>query len=84
MEQGFNTDVAYNGLNYHVQTEDWGAGNPFIVSRVYKNGAVLRSFKTPYTQIDINPLLAHSEVIQSAVKYQHQKILDLLVSGQLL
>ncbi len=84
MVHGFNSDVDYNGSNFHIQTEDWGVTNPFIVSRVYKNGAVMRSFKTAYSEISINPLLADDRAIVSAVKYQHQKILDLLLSGQLL
>ena len=48
MQTGFNSDITYRGVSYHVQTEDWGLENPFIVSRVFQQGAVLKTFKTSY------------------------------------
>jgi hypothetical protein len=43
MVKGFNSDLVIRGKNYHVQTEDWGNANPFLVSRVFSNGAVLKN-----------------------------------------
>jgi hypothetical protein len=87
VEKGFNSDVIYDGSSFHVQTEDWGVDNPFVVSRVYKEGAVVKSVKTPYSEIlgfgRIHRRLVNGQDIRRAVEEQHQKILDLLLSGQL-
>lgn len=84
IERGFNSDVAYHGGSFHVQTEDWGLQNPFLVSRVYCNGAVVKSIKTSYVDVLPKGLKSDSSSIRLALKMQHQKILDLLLSGQLL
>jgi len=83
VEKGFNSDIHYMGLSFHVQTEDWGLENPFFVSRVYKDGAVVKSIKTSYDEILPNRIHRLPENIRVAMKLQHKKILDLLLSGQL-
>lgn len=84
MEKGFNSDVSWLGVQYHVQTEDWGKNNPFLVSRVFHNGAVVKSIKTGYHEILPNGPATESNAIRLAMKIQHQQILDLLLSGKLL
>ena len=84
VEKGFNSDVSCLGSQYHVQTEDWGMSNPFLVSRVFHNGAVVKSIKTGYNEVLPNGPTAESKAIRLAMKIQHQQILDLLVSGKLL
>lgn len=83
VEKGFNSDVAWRGTEYHVQTEDWGSGNPFLVSRVFHNGAVVKSIKTSYVEVLPPGTRAEAKTIRLAMKIQHQQILDLLVSGKL-
>jgi hypothetical protein len=87
LEKGHNSDVIFKGLNFHVQTEDWGCDNPYLVSRVYQNGAVVISVKTPYSEVlgpgPITRLRIDAQAIRLALRDQHQKILDLLLSGQL-
>jgi hypothetical protein len=48
---GFNTDVKYRGLVYHVQTEDKGTANPMIETLIYKGGEILGSRRLPYKDI---------------------------------
>jgi len=84
VEKGFNSDVAFKGTQYHVQTEDWGSHNPFLVSRVFHNGAVVKSIKTGYAEILQHAQTGDSKAIRLAMKIQHQQILDLLLSGKLL
>jgi hypothetical protein len=84
MQKGFNSDISYKGLTYHVQTEDWGVGNPFFVSRVFRDGAVLKSVKIPYTKVLPQEKIKDGRSIRVALETQHQSILDLLLSGQLL
>jgi hypothetical protein len=48
---GFNTDVKYRGVVYHVQTEDKGTANPLIETLVYKGGEILGSRRLPYGEL---------------------------------
>ncbi|HEX4924232.1 MAG TPA: hypothetical protein VFV50_09100 [Bdellovibrionales bacterium] len=83
MEKGFNTDISVEGTRYHVQTEDWGHANPFLVTRIFRDGAVIKSFKTPYREILERAPKFDQQVIRLAMREQHERILDRLVSGQL-
>ncbi len=83
MEKGFNSDVSIEGVNYHVQTEDWGQANPFLVSRVFRDGAVVKSIKTSYVEVLPKGPAAAASQIRFAMRLQHEQILDLLLSGQL-
>ena len=51
MITGFNTDVKYKGVVYHVQTEDKGANNPLIETLIYKGGEILASRRLPYSDL---------------------------------
>ena len=51
MITGFNTDVEYEGVTYHVQTEDKGLKSPLILSLVYVGGTILASKRTPYDDL---------------------------------
>ncbi len=84
MEKGFNTDIQYQGQDYHLQTEDWGLENPFLVSRIFTKGAVVKSIKTSYEKVLPKGLNSKIESIRLAMECQHKQILDLLLSGQLL
>ena len=88
VEKGFNSDIIYRGLSFHVQSEDWGMENPYLVSRVYQEGAVIKSVKTPYSEVlgfgQIHRRKVDPQAIRLALREQHEKILDLLLSGQLL
>ncbi|NJL24634.1 MAG: hypothetical protein HC902_05325 [Calothrix sp. SM1_5_4] len=84
VEKGFNSDVSWRGTEYHVQTEDWGRQNPYLVSRVFHNGAVVKSIKTAYHEVLPKGPVTQTEAIRLAMKIQHQQILDLLLSGKLL
>ncbi len=83
MEKGFNTDISLEGSRYHVQTEDWGHANPFLVTRIFKEGAVIKSIKTPYREIILKVKNFDEQAIRLAMRDQHERILDRLVSGQL-
>ena len=49
MLPGFNTNVRYRGVLFHVQTEDSGRANPHIISHVYHGGTILGTQKTDYS-----------------------------------
>jgi hypothetical protein len=81
MELSLNSDINTGSDAYHIQTEDWGIASPYIVSRIFKNGAVLKSIKTPYSDLIAAPIWDKTAV-EEAVKFQHDKILDMLLSGE--
>ena len=51
MITGFNTDIPYDGVTYHVQTEDKGLDTPLILSLVYVGGHIIASKRTPYADL---------------------------------
>lgn len=48
---GFNTDIEFEGVTYHVQTEDKGLSTPIILSLVYDRGTILASKRLPYDDL---------------------------------
>ncbi len=84
MEQGFNSDVVFGGVTYHIQTEDWGEANPFVVTKVFDSGAVVLSLKTSYDQIENMNFAVGRQAVRLGMREQHQKVLDQLVSGALI
>ena len=51
MITGFNTDIEFDGVVYHVQTEDKGLETPLILTLVYVGGAILASKRSPYNDL---------------------------------
>lgn len=83
MELSFNSDVLFEGKSYHIQTEDWGEEKALIVSRIFVDGAVIRSFKVPYQEAVSTGQTKDKVPVKTAMNEQHQKIIDLLTTGQL-
>lgn len=81
MQKGFNSDLNIRGKSFHVQTEDWGQQNPFIVSRIFCNGAVLKTIKTPYEVVLRTGHIYTQEAIKEALKSQHHQVVDKLVES---
>jgi hypothetical protein len=52
MVSGENSDLFINGHQVHIQTEDWGYEKQYLMSRVFKNGSVFRTFRLTYDKID--------------------------------
>ncbi len=81
MQKGFNSDITVRGQKYHIQTEDWGMANPFLVSRIFCNGAVLKTIKTPHERVLQMGSTQPAEAIKQALHRQHSTIIDTLMSG---
>ncbi len=82
IQKGFNSDLNIGTAHVHIQTEDWGKQNPFIVTKVFKNGAVVQSIKTPYKEVLPFGPVSDDQAIRLAMQEQHQKILDRVLCGQ--
>ena len=81
MLTGYNTDVTYAGVTYHVQTEDKGLGNPVVLSLVYQGGTILAAKRTNYGE-----LIREGEVDEAALSQmldrQHRIIVAAIQSGK--
>ncbi len=80
MLTGFNTDISYEGVVYHVQTEDKGPENPLLLSLVYVRGEILAAKRTPYAK-DLEAGLTMDD-IQKKLEKQHKAILALINRGR--
>ena len=78
---GYNTDIEYRGVTYHVQTEDKGSSNPFIESLVYARGEILYSRRTPYHELVEQE--ADPKSIASLKERQHRTIAEAIRRGRL-
>jgi hypothetical protein len=78
---GFNTEIDFDGVTYHVQTEDRGTANPLIESLVYVKGEILATRRTAYS----NLLEAGAEQpsIQILMERQHRNIVDAIRAGRI-
>ncbi|HEX8638921.1 MAG TPA: hypothetical protein VF692_12710, partial [Pyrinomonadaceae bacterium] len=77
---GFNTDVEYQGVVYHVQTEDKGVETPLILSLVYNRGTILASKRSPY-----NDLLGGNldeRALAARLQKQHKTICAAVSAGR--
>jgi len=70
---GFNTDVKYKGVVYHVQTEDKGAANPLIETLIYKGGEILASRRLPYSELVKGP--TDEPAITKLMEDQHKAMI---------
>lgn len=77
MVKGLNSDLIIRGRKFHIQTEDWGKDNPFLVTKVFCDGAVMRTIKTPYSALTKSNLISR-ETLQMAISEQHHKVVNML------
>ncbi|MGZ3770834.1 MAG: hypothetical protein ACXVCR_17725 [Bdellovibrio sp.] len=80
VQKGFNSDITVRGQRFHIQTEDWGLQNPFLVSRIFCNGAVMKTIKTPYETVLKTGSTQSEEAIKLALRRQHSVIIDTLMA----
>lgn len=73
MVSGENSDLFINGHNVHIQTEDWGIEKQYLMSRVFKDGSVFKTFRLGYDKIDHVELESQR---RSALLRFHQTIID--------
>ena len=81
MITGFNTDIEYEGVVYHVQTEDKGLDSPLILSLVYAGGAILASKRSPYEDLIASGF--DEEALAQRLKRQHRLICAAINAGRI-
>lgn len=70
---GENSDLFINGHKVHIQTEDWGPEKRVLISRVFKDGSVHKTFKLTYEKIDRSENLPNRKL---ALERLHQTVID--------
>ncbi len=81
MITGFNTDIEYGGVTYHVQTEDKGLSRPIILSLVYDRGTILASKRVSYEDLlggDFS-----EQVLSERLHKQHRLICAAITAGRI-
>lgn len=81
MITGFNTDIEYEGVVYHVQTEDKGKSKPIILSLVYDRGTILASKRSPYD--DLLKGNFSERVLAERLNKQHRLICAAIQAGRI-
>lgn len=77
---GFNHNIAYQGVGFHVQTEDSGLKSPSLVTLLYHGGIIVASQKTSYADmLDVENL---NHVVEELAKEQHKGMLRRLTKGE--
>ena len=78
---GYNTDVEFDGIVYHIQTEDKGVEHPIILSLVYVDGAILASKRSPYDDLIVGGFDA--EILTRRLQRQHKLICAAVRAGRI-
>ena len=81
MISGFNTDVEFDDVVYHVQTEDKGQKSRLLLTLVYDGGTILASKRVKYddlTTADLEP-----DALAERLQRQHQLICGAVKAGRL-
>lgn len=81
MIAGFNTDIEFDGVVYHVQTEDKGLPSRKIISLVYDGGTILASKRTNYEDLPTGAL--DETAVAERVQKQHTLICAAIRAGRL-
>ena len=81
MITGFNTDIEFEGVTYHVQTEDKGLDTPLILSLVYDRGTILASKRSPYNDLLIAGFKV--EELKDRLNRQHKLMCAAIRAGRI-
>ena len=79
MIPGYNHNIKYKGRVYHVQTEDNGRSNPYIVSHLFIGGNIIASKRTSYLDISLNENA--QSITRDMMQEQHKTMVKDLLSG---
>jgi hypothetical protein len=81
MLPGFNHNIRYKDRVFHVQTEDTGLGQPFLVTQVFIGGHLVAIEKSSYADVLEAKLEQdkRNDQIRSRMQDQHKRLLKNLV-----
>ncbi|HVJ93107.1 MAG TPA: hypothetical protein VM580_25075, partial [Labilithrix sp.] len=78
---GFNNNVKYNGLVFHIQTEDSGLDRPHIITHLFADGGrIIKSHKRIYANELKRDDIA--QYVRALMKGQHMEMAVMLREGR--
>lgn len=80
MVTGFNTDIKFNDIVYHIQTEP--RKDAGIETVVYVRGAVIHKLKTSY-QDAINTPGFSEDAVKKILEDQHRQVIAKIRGGEI-
>jgi hypothetical protein len=80
MVMGFNTDIKYNGVVYHIQTEP--RKDAGIETIVYTRGAVIHKVKNSYQEMLDSPDF-NDEKLKRVLEDQHRQVIARIRAGEI-
>ena len=80
MVTGFNTDIKYNGVVFHIQTEPRKEGG--IETTVYMRGAVIHSLKTSQREF-VQSAEYSDDKFKRFLEDQHRLVIGKIRAGEI-
>lgn len=78
---GFNNNLRYRGMSFHIQTEDSGLGRPHIITHLFADGGrVIKTRRIDYSEHVNGPDCR--EVVQRMMRDQHRAMAIDLRKGE--
>jgi hypothetical protein len=82
MLPGFNHNVRYKGLVFHVQTEDGGLSAPLVTTQLFIGGRLVAIERSSYAELlAATPPDARRAAVLERMQAQHKALLKQLVAG---
>ena len=83
MEIGFNNDVIYRGVTFHIQTEDHGSDDSKVTTQIFLRGQVLDSRTVDYSHL-LEGLEgeARREKVRKVMVSAHKSLYNKLFNGE--
>ncbi len=81
MESVLNTDVMYQGMKFHVQTEDVGLKGGYFQTQIYYRGKILSSERFYYT--DLFGREDFSQILEERIEKEHKKGIERVEQGHI-
>ncbi len=79
MIPGFNHNLKYKDIVFHIQTEDSGVTNPHIITHIFIGGNIVATKKTNYD--DIIKADRMEDVVREIMEDQHKEVMRGLLQG---
>jgi hypothetical protein len=80
MVTGFNTDIKFDGVVYHIQTEP--RKDARIETAVYIRGAVIHSLRTSYQDL-LDSADYSEEKLKRVLEDQHRQVIARIRGGEI-
>jgi isopentenyl phosphate kinase len=77
---GYNQNVTYKGVTFHVQTEDNGVKNPYIITHVFISGNIIATKKTSY--MDIVKIENLEKILRELMEEQQKEMVQKILNGE--